>query len=207
MRTRFTLQFRPATLIALVGVLVLALGGTATAAKLITGKDILNNSITGADVKAGSLDRSDLSPAARTALQGRDGAPGATGATGATGAAGATGASGATGARGATGPAGTNGKDAVVIFASVSAGGALDGDRSRAVTGPVAHTADSGVYTVTAAGAPNLSHCVAIVQTHNDPGSTAEATANADGTIAVTTFTNAGNAQAADADFVVTVSC
>jgi hypothetical protein len=73
-----------ATIVALV-VAVLALGGgTATAAKLITSKDIKN----------GSIALSDLAPSAKKALKGRRGAPGAPGAPGPQGPAGATGAAG-----------------------------------------------------------------------------------------------------------------
>ena len=51
---------RPAQLIAAVAVLVIALGGTATAAKFITGAQIKDGTITGRDIKAGSIDASDL---------------------------------------------------------------------------------------------------------------------------------------------------
>jgi hypothetical protein len=40
--------------------LLVALGGTATAASYITGSDIVNNSITGADLKTGSVRSSDI---------------------------------------------------------------------------------------------------------------------------------------------------
>ena len=89
---------RPGLLIAALA-LVLATAGTATAAKLITGKqvkngtiksadvgnssltgkDIKNRSLTGTDVKDGSLGAVDLSPAALAALKGQPGAPGAKG--------------------------------------------------------------------------------------------------------------------------------
>jgi len=102
-----------AMIVALVAV-VLACAGTATAAKLITGKDIKNSSVTGADiknsslksadVKNGSLSASDLSSGARKALKGDAGATGATGAAGAAGAAGAQGVAGPAGPTGPRGP-------------------------------------------------------------------------------------------------------
>lgn len=81
------LQFtRPnaASIVAVV-VAILALGGgTATAAKLITGKDIKN----------GSIALSDLSPSARNALKGQRGTPGPPGTPGAPGPQGPVGAAG-----------------------------------------------------------------------------------------------------------------
>ncbi len=68
----------PAALLAVV-VLIVAMAGTATAAMLITGKDIKNDTVTtydikngslkGVDVKNGSLGAADLSPLARTSLR------------------------------------------------------------------------------------------------------------------------------------------
>ena len=81
-------------------VLVLATGGTATAAKVLTGKSVKNGSLTGADFKNGSVRTADLSPAARAALRGVAGARGP---------AGAAGPSGPAGAKGANGPAGPPG--------------------------------------------------------------------------------------------------
>jgi hypothetical protein len=85
-----------------------ATSGTAVAAKLITGKQIANNSIGGADVKNGSLQAKDLSAKARAALQG------AAGPQGATGPAGPKGADGAPGAPGAVGAPGLSGREIVV---------------------------------------------------------------------------------------------
>ena len=75
-------------LLVVVGIL-LSLGGTATAASLITSTNIKDNTIQSRDVKDGSLLLKDFAEAERAKLKG------ATGATGATGAAGATGARGA----------------------------------------------------------------------------------------------------------------
>jgi hypothetical protein len=93
-----------------VAALVAATGGTATAAKLITGKDVKNGSLTGQDVKNKSLGMSDLSAKARSSLRGQTGATGAAGLPGAAGAAGAKGETGLTGPTGPKGDAGEPGK-------------------------------------------------------------------------------------------------
>jgi len=90
---------QPGTVIA-IAALFLALSGSAGAATLISGKQIRNGTITGADVKRGSLPAEDLSPKARRLLKG------VTGPAGAQGAAGATGPAGPAGPAGAAGPAG-----------------------------------------------------------------------------------------------------
>ncbi len=87
-------------------ILVLAFAGSATAAKLITGKQVKNNSLTGKDLKNGSVKAADLSAGAKQTLIGAKGEPGAKGDTGAPGAKGDTGDAGAPGAKGDTGPAG-----------------------------------------------------------------------------------------------------
>ena len=89
---------------------VAATGGTATAAKLITGKDVKNGSLTGKDVKNRSLGVSDLSAKARASLRGQ---AGLTGPTGPAGAAGTAGAKGDTGATGPTGPKGDAGEQGI----------------------------------------------------------------------------------------------
>src|SRR3954468_22064769 len=221
MRSRFPMQFRPATVIVAVAVLVLALGGTATAAKLITSRDVADNSLTGADIKAGSLDRSDLSASARRALQGAAGPRGAAGATratgrpaarGASGTAGATGPAGPAGATGATGATGPAGKDAVVIFARVGATGAVVAGRN---VGQTVDPPSAGEYTLHVAGAPDLSGCVAIAQPQSAAhlgASQAMALANADGTVHVSIVgPNGGNVgggtSPTDDPFAVTVAC
>ncbi len=129
MRQRLThLRPRPAGLIAVLA-LFLALGGTATAAKLITGAqirnssltgaDVRNSSLTGADVRNGSLGAADLSSAARSALRG---AAGPAGAAGPTGPAGPTGATGVPGPQGPQGPAGVVNALAVAADAHVVTG-------------------------------------------------------------------------------------
>lgn len=96
------------TLIVVIAVLAVT-SGTATAAKLITGKDIRNNSVTGKDIKNRSLGLGDLKAGARDALRGATGATGASGAKGDTGAPGAPGAPGAKGEPGAKGDKGAKG--------------------------------------------------------------------------------------------------
>ena len=82
--------------------LFFALTGTAVAGGklLITGGNVKNHSLTGVDVKRGSLSLQTLSPAARAQLKGNRGLPGANGPRGDTG---PTGAQGATGAQGSAG--------------------------------------------------------------------------------------------------------
>ena len=77
------------------GAIVLAMSGSATAAMVITGKQIKDNSITSRDIKNGTLKVKDLRASEAAKLRGNTGATGATGATGGTGATGATGAAGA----------------------------------------------------------------------------------------------------------------
>jgi len=57
----------PALLLAL-AVLVIGVAGTATAAKLITGKQVKNESLTHKDVKNGSLKEADLKPGVKAKL-------------------------------------------------------------------------------------------------------------------------------------------
>ncbi|HEX5909416.1 MAG TPA: hypothetical protein VFY44_02910, partial [Thermoleophilaceae bacterium] len=81
--------------------LFVALGGSATAATLITGAKVKNGTITGTDIKAssltgakvknGSLSSSDLSKSAKGALKGAKGDQGPAGQTGPAGAQGAQG--------------------------------------------------------------------------------------------------------------------
>ena len=92
-----SMRHRPvlAVLVATIA-LLLTIGGTAAAAKLITGNDIENGSLTGKDVKNKSLTRKDFKGSVK----------GPAGPAGAQGAAGSAGAQGAAGSAGATGPAG-----------------------------------------------------------------------------------------------------
>lgn len=95
----------------------LVVGATsATAASLITSKDIKNRSIRGKDIAKGTIGPSNLSKGVRRqlaatggALSQSPGAPGAAGPAGPQGAAGADGSDGADGARGPEGPVASSG--------------------------------------------------------------------------------------------------
>jgi hypothetical protein len=71
--------------------LVVSAGAGATAARLVTGKDIKNGTVTSADVKNKSLKARDFSARAKSRMRGPAGATGATGATGPQGAPGISG--------------------------------------------------------------------------------------------------------------------
>ena len=85
--------------------LFFALGGTAVAGAklLVTGADVENKSLTGVDIKDGSLGYQALSPAARVRLKGARGTAGATGPQGLQGVQGPAGPQGPAGSQGATG--------------------------------------------------------------------------------------------------------
>ncbi len=91
--------------------LFFALGGTAVAGAklLITGANVQNHSLTGVDIKNGSLGFKTLSPVARRKLKGTSGPAGARGAQGPQGAQGATGPQGAAGPQGTPGVQGAQG--------------------------------------------------------------------------------------------------
>ena len=86
--------------------LFISLGGTSYAAIAITGANIRDNTVSGRDVKKGSLGVTEFAASARAKLRGPAGRAGAKGARGDRGAAGARGDPGSSGA---TGPAGTQG--------------------------------------------------------------------------------------------------
>lgn len=81
--------------------LVLATGGTAWAALVVTGLNVKDETLTGRDVRNGSLEAWELTSAARSYLRGRTGPAGRDGRDGLTG------RDGAQGPTGATGPAGS----------------------------------------------------------------------------------------------------
>lgn len=102
----------PAVWLAFLALLV-ALSATpagAQAAKLITGKNIKDNTVTTADVKNGSLSVKDFSSSTATALKGKNGTDGRDGIDGQDGQDGDTGPRGATGPQGQTGPQGPVGQ-------------------------------------------------------------------------------------------------
>lgn len=97
----------PSMLVAMAAV-VLAVGGTASAAKLITGSQIRNSSLTGADIRSNSIPGSDLRRASVTAGRLSAGVRKQLNATGATGPAGAAGPQGPKGETGDKGDPGTS---------------------------------------------------------------------------------------------------
>jgi hypothetical protein len=94
-------RLKGSALLVVVFIVLLSIG-TATAAKLITGRDIADHSITGKDIKRRSLPLSVL----KTTPTGAPGVPGVKGALGAKGAAGAKGDPGEIGVMGPEGEAG-----------------------------------------------------------------------------------------------------
>ena len=89
--------------VAMVAVVALLLAAaTAGAQSLLDGGDIKNNSLTGKDIRKGSIQVSDLSRRARNALRGARGPQGLQGVQGVQGVPGPAGAQGATGAAGTT---------------------------------------------------------------------------------------------------------
>jgi hypothetical protein len=96
--------------------LVMAMGGSAVAASLITSKQIKN----------GTIQLADISKKAQKSLKGKAGANGATGATGPAGPQGAAGAAGAAGAKGDKGDKGDPGS--ARAFGYITSGGALSPD-------------------------------------------------------------------------------
>lgn len=93
------------------GAVVLALGGgTATAASgLLTGKGVKDSSLTGVDIKNGSLSEKEFTANAKKAMAGKTGPAGPVGPVGPAGPVGAAGAAGAKGEPGAKGEAGAQG--------------------------------------------------------------------------------------------------
>jgi hypothetical protein len=159
---------RNIAIIAVVAILVGA--GGATAAQVITGAQIMNNSVTGKDIKNRSLTAQDFRGFVRGAgaqgaqgpqgAAGAAGAPGATGATGATGAIGAQGPEGAAGAAGAQGPQGPQGEKGdkgdkgdtgaspITAFGRVGADGNLISGRGITHAAFVTNAAGGAVYTI-----------------------------------------------------------
>lgn len=198
-------------------VAVLGISGTAYGAKLITGLDIRNGSITTVDLSKNARaslhgDKGAKGDKGSKGNAGTPGAPGATGLTGLTGIAGEAGVRGLTGTNGTNGIAGTNGTNgtngsagtsAVSYFAAVTGPGVKSTTRVRGVAS-VAHTTSTGIYDVTLTGTPDASTCVAVAQV-TDFGGMANAIPDNLGHVAVRTYGNTG--VIADHDFVVTVSC
>jgi hypothetical protein len=103
MRSFLRTHLSYATVMSLLAIVV-ATGGTAWGALVVTGAQVRNSSLTGADVKNASLESSDVSTATRTALKVK-------------GATGPAGAKGPTGADGNAGPVGDKGSPARNAYA------------------------------------------------------------------------------------------
>jgi hypothetical protein len=194
-------------------VAVMGIGGTAYGAKLITGLDIRDGSVTALDLSK----KTQASLRGAKGVAGLKGAAGVRGTIGARGTAGDTGSTGATGAAstvaGPTGPAGvngTNGTNAVRYFAAVAANGTLSTTRLSGVAA-ASVTPGTGLYDVALTGAPfDASTCVALAQVTDGAGA-AFAMPGATGHVAVHTY-ELGDAVVPDGTptdhaFVVTVSC
>ncbi|GAA2115748.1 hypothetical protein [Nocardioides bigeumensis] len=131
----FTTLLTSRTRVALVlaGAMLVSSAATATAAALITGKDVKDGSLTGKDVRDGRLSGADVKDESLTPSDvaggalgptGPAGPAGARGPTGPAGPAGLTGPKGNTGPQGFTGPPGTTGASGleyVVVGQSIGA--------------------------------------------------------------------------------------
>jgi hypothetical protein len=116
----------PALVVAIVALFV-AFSGTATAALVMTGKNIKDGTITGKDVKNRTLGTNELSKKAVTSLQGQRGPTGPGGPQGPKGEAGVQGVQGPKGDTGAAGPQGPKGDTGVAQITTRTAGFNLDG--------------------------------------------------------------------------------
>ncbi len=172
------------------GALTLGMAPVAWASGLITGDQILNSSITGKDLKDGSIGPSDLSRSARVALQGAPGKTGPAGPAGAKGEVGAQGPKGEQGFGGPRGPAGPPGADALALWARVDATSPAAASIRAASGGNVivrvVGTGESRFYQLTFE--QDVSACAAVVTRRSEAGSSAsgallsEADADAGGT-------------------------
>lgn len=130
----------PGTVLGIVALIVALSGSVYAATSLPT------SSVTSVQIKNGSIQLKDLSPAARRALRGAVGATGARGAAGAAGAAGATGAAGSARA-----------------FGFVSSTGVLDSARSKNLTVVKRSPAgELGQYCVTPTAASGVTRATAM---------------------------------------------
>jgi hypothetical protein len=108
----------PFVLLGLTVVLAVTASASGTVQRLITGRSILDNSITSADIKNNTIVRKDLNNRLAASLHGSRGARGT---------AGVRGARGATGAKGVTGAAGANGAPGASALSTVPAGVTIHG--------------------------------------------------------------------------------
>jgi hypothetical protein len=104
--------------------LFVALSGTAVAGVelVISGVNVKNHSLTGVDIKNGSLGLKTLNPAARTRLKGTRGPAGATGAQGQQGGQGPAGQQGTAGQQGPQGATGSQGAPGIGITTATTTG-------------------------------------------------------------------------------------
>jgi hypothetical protein len=123
-----------------------------SAVRSITGKDVKNGSLTGADIKAGSITGKQVRDGSLTTADFASGS----GLAGSTGATGAKGDAGPAGAQGAKGDAGTPGAPAMTGLEIVSLTSSLDssGYKQIAVHCPAGKTAISGGSNYSADTAP-----------------------------------------------------
>jgi hypothetical protein len=108
----------PFVLLGLTVVLAVTASASGTVQRLITGRSILDNSITSTDIKNNTIVRKDLNNRLASSLHGSRGARGT---------AGVRGARGATGAKGVTGAAGANGAPGASALSTVPAGVTIHG--------------------------------------------------------------------------------
>jgi hypothetical protein len=127
----------PALVVAIVALFV-AFSGTATAALVLTGRNIKDGTITAKDVKNSTLGTNKLSNEAISSLTGQPRSAGPQGPAGPQGAPGPQGPKADTGAQGAKGDAGPQGPSGVVTGASAIGGGANPSSTTQFFGAPVA---------------------------------------------------------------------
>jgi hypothetical protein len=187
--------------------LVVALGGTATAARVMitSSKQIKDGIITSGKLKDGAaVGLVDLTPAARAALT-KGGPAGAPGADGPSGAMGLTGATGDPGPPGSTGPQGPAGANATSLWGLIASTGTLT--RGSGVVA-VTHTS-TGIYALTFTR--DVSACTGLATPMSTNGGFQSQTqavvsqSNVANQLNVATYDNTGSAQ--DHGVAVAVLC
>ena len=142
--------------------LLFAVGGTSVAAASTL---VPRNSVGTKQVIDGSLRTSDLSKAARTALQGARGPAGPSGPAGGQGVQGPT---GETGAQGSQGPQGPPGQAATTLFVAMDA----DGTVTKNSGATLAERSGVGTYRITFD--TNIANCVYLATAGEDAGALTE---------------------------------
>lgn len=148
--TRFSLRLMLG-LIAAVTLLMIGGASGAVADKLITGRQIKNNTITTADIKNRTITNKDLTAATRKSLRGKQGPAGEPGEAGSAGSTGATGPAGQPGPTGPVGPRGLSGLTNLRVVSAIMPPTATStglpvycADDERAVNGSVVIMSSSG---------------------------------------------------------------